>query len=67
MPRHHATPHGNIPFTPAEEAARDAEVAKNIAEKQARIAAAADRRTARAALLDRLGITEAEAELLRDS
>lgn len=39
MPRHHATPAGNVPFTPVEEVARDAEAAQNAVDRAAKDAA----------------------------
>lgn len=36
MPRFHATPTGPVPFTPAEEIARDAEESQDAADRQAR-------------------------------
>ena len=39
MARHHATPEGNVPFTAAEETARDAEEAAWTAEADDRLAA----------------------------
>ena len=49
MTRHHATPNGNIPYTAAEETARDAEEATWAAEADDR--AAADARDKRNGLL----------------
>lgn len=50
--------------TPEEVATKEAEIAKYLADKKAEELAAEETRSAKAALLDRLGITEAEAKLL---
>lgn len=39
MPRFHATPDGDVPFTPEEEAERDAEIAAWLAKSDERLAA----------------------------
>lgn len=51
-------------MTNEEQAARDAEIAAHLADKELKAKIKAEQEEAKAALLERLGITEAEAKLL---